>query len=389
MQTESNLFEGYRTYAEVDLSAIRRNGKIAKSCFPEQKILSVLKADAYGHGIRGVLTAYETFSDWYAVATVEEAMQVREGSKKPVLLFGPAPRALQATAALNDITFTVGSVAYAQLLSEEMTLAGLTAKCHLKIDTGLNRSGIRWRDEDTALEQIRKIHSLPGLTFTGTYTHMACPEGDQDWEKEHTALQMERFTACCKAMSAAGISLGIRHCCATGGALVNPKYRLDMVRLGMLPMGMSYSDESVAELGLRPAMTWRSFLAQIESVSPGEPVSYGCTFRTEKPMKIGIVTCGYADGYRRVYSNKSHVLVGGRKVPVVGRIAMDYTMIDLTDIPDACVGMEVIMLGSDGTNRVTALELSAYGESVSGEVTCVISPRVPRIYIDKDVSSNV
>jgi alanine racemase len=154
-----------------------------------------------------------------------------------------------------------------------------------------------------------------------------------------------------------------------------------MVRLGMMPMGMSFSDESVVELRLKPALTWVSFVAQIKNVAEGEPVSYGCTFYADKPMRIGIVTCGYADGYRRAYSNKSHVLVGGKKVSVIGRIAMDYTMIDLTDIEEPFIGMEVIMLGCDGTNMVSAQELSQYGESVSGEVTCVISNRVPRIYI--------
>jgi alanine racemase len=192
---------------------------------------------------------------------------------------------------------------------------------------------------------------------------------------------MRRYKDACETMKNAGLPLGIQHACSTGGALVNPQYRLDMVRLGMLPMGMSYTDESVNSLGLKPAIKWVSFVSQIENVDAGEPISYGCTYRAERNMKIGIVTCGYADGYRRVYSNKSYVLAGGKKVPVVGRIAMDYTMIDLTDLEDARVGMEVILLGSDRKNSVTALELSRHGESVSGEVTCVISDRVPRIYV--------
>lgn len=378
----TDLSKTLRTYAQINLSAIQHNGVIAKKTFPNQKILSVLKADAYGHGISGVLPAYEAFTDWYAVATIDEAMKIRQGSKKPILLFGPIPREKMALAAANDITFTVGSTAYAETLNEEMAKSGLTANCHLKIDTGLNRSGIRWRDPEKSLVEIKSVFSLENLNFTGTYTHLACPEGDQDWEIEHTKLQMRRYNEACSAMRESGLPLGIQHACSTGGALVNPQYRMDMVRLGMLPMGMSYTDESVDELKLKPAMKWVSFVSQIESVSAGDPISYGCTYRAEQDMKIGIVTCGYADGYRRVYSNKSHVLVGGMKVPVVGRIAMDYTMIDLTDVSDATIGMEVIMLGSDGTNRVTALELSQYGESVSGEVTCVISDRVPRIYVE-------
>ena len=378
---KNSLHNQYRTYAAIDLNAICENGKIAKRIFSEQKILSVLKADAYGHGIAGVLPAYETFTDWYAVATIEEALLVRQGSSKPVLLFGPVPEDKMIIAAQKDITFTVGSVDYAFRLSEKMCAEGIQAKCHLKIDTGLNRSGISWRECSTSFEDIVKIHNMKGLLIQGTYTHLACGEGQLDWEIAQTKLQTYRYNQACEAIEHAGLPLGIRHCCSTGGALVNPEYRLDMVRLGMMPMGMSFSDESVVELRLKPALTWVSFVAQIKNVAEGEPVSYGCTFYADKPMRIGIVTCGYADGYRRAYSNKSHVLVGGKKVSVIGRIAMDYTMIDLTDIEEPFIGMEVIMLGCDGTNMVSAQELSQYGESVSGEVTCVISNRVPRIYI--------
>ena len=232
-----------------------------------------MKADAYGHGIAGVLPAYETFTDWYAVATVEEALEIRRGSKKPVLLFGPVPEHQMVLAAQKGLTFTVGSLAYGCRLSAVMAAAGQIANCHLKIDTGLNRSGIRWRENGVALNEIQTLHQCEGIVFTGTYTHLACGEGQESWEIAHTKQQMDRFFAACAAMEQAGLSHGILHCCSTGGALVNPEYRLDMVRLGMLPMGMSYSDESVAELGLIPALTWFSFVAQIESVKKGEPIS--------------------------------------------------------------------------------------------------------------------
>ena len=179
---EQTLYRQYRNYAAVDLAAIRHNGETAKKLFPEQKILSVLKADAYGHGITGVLPAYETFTDWYAVATVEEAQKIRAGSEKPVLLFGPVPENEMLGCALNQFTFTVGSTDYARRLSSAMQAAGVTAQCHLKIDTGLNRSGIRWRDPAASMEEIRQIMALPNLIFTGTYTHLACPEGPLDWE---------------------------------------------------------------------------------------------------------------------------------------------------------------------------------------------------------------
>lgn len=368
-----------RTFARISLDAIRHNGQVCRKTYPGKKILSVLKADAYGHGITGVMPAYETFSDYYAVATVEEGLLVRAQTQKPVLLFGPAPEGQMVLAAENKLTFTVGSREYAARLAAKLEEAGLTADCHLKIETGLNRSGVRWRDPETAMEAIRAIHAHKCLRFTGTYTHFACGEGQLPWELEFTALQYSRLTQAIAAMEAEGLSTGLRHCCSTGGSLAHPEYQLDMVRLGMMPMGMSYSDESVKELGLIPAMKWVSYITQIEELPAGDAVSYGCLFRAEKPMRIGMITCGYADGYRRAYSGKTHVLINGKKARAIGRVAMDCMMLDLTDV-DAKVGDEVILLGTDGVNTISAQELMQYGESVSGEVTAAISPRVKRIY---------
>ena len=371
-----------RTVACVSLKAIRHNGAVAKKLFPQQKILSVLKADCYGHGIDGVMPAYEDFSDHYAVATVEEGLAARAHTEKPVLLFGPVPEAQMTLAAQMGLTFTVGSLEYATRLSGAVQKAGLTATCHTKIETGLNRSGVRWRGPE-GLDTLKAIQALPGLQFTGTYTHFACGEGTEDWELAFTKQQFDRFWEAITAMEAAGLTVGLRHCTSTGGSLMHPEYRLDMVRLGMMPMGMSFSDENADELGLIPAMTWVSWITQIENLPAGEAVSYSCIFRAEHDMRIAMVSCGYADGYRRAYSNKTQVIVGGKKVRVLGRIAMDYMLIDVTDV-DVTVGSPVILLGSDGTNRVSAQDLMQYGESVSGEVTCAISPRVRRIYTDED-----
>lgn len=372
----------YRTIAQVDLAAIRHNGEVIRKTFPDKKILSVLKADAYGHGIKGVLPAYETFSDWYAVATVEEGLVIRENSEKPILLFGPVPENKMVLAAKNKLTFTVGDLQYAKKLQEAFDKSNLIADVQLKIDTGLNRSGVRWRNGEADIKQIIDIVNLRNLHLVGTYTHFACGEGTETFEKEFTGLQFERFQAACSAMESAGISVGLRHCCSTGGAIMHPDYQMDMVRLGMMPLGMSFSEESMEQLKLQPALSWTSYVSQIKHIEPGDAVSYGCTFIANKPMKIGLITCGYADGYRRTYSNKSHVLVGNKKVPVLGRIAMDYLMIDLTDVDNAQCGMPVVLLGENAYHRITALELSQYGESVCGEVTCAISERVPRIYIN-------
>lgn len=372
----------HRTFAQIDLSAIRANGIRIRNAFAGKKILSVLKADAYGHGIEKVLPAYETFSDWYAVATVEEGLAVRDGSDKPILLFGPIPESKMVQAAQSRLTFTVGDWDYACRLNKEMERKSLTAECHLKIDTGLNRSGIRWRDSGS-IEAIRKIFTLNHLDFTGTYTHFACGEGTELWETEFTELQYQRYQDACKAMEVAGLSVGLRHCCSTGGSIVHPEYQMDMVRLGMMPLGMSFSPESVKQYELQPALQWISYVSQIKCIDTGEAVSYGCTFKADKPMRIGLVTCGYADGYHRSYSNRSQVLVSGKRVNVLGRIAMDYLVVDLTEIDGAAPGMQVILLGRDvNGEEISALDLSSWSDSVCGEVTCSISKRVPRIYIN-------
>ena len=244
-----------RTYAKIDLSAIEHNGKQAKLLFPGKKLLSVLKADAYGHGIEGVVPAYETFTDWYAAATVEEGLAIRAQSDKPILLFGAVPEGKLLQAAENRLTFTVGSLPYARLLSRVMAASGRTASCQLKIDTGLNRAGLRWREDEDSLSEILEAYRLPNLNFCGVYTHFACGEGQEEWETAFTELQFSRFQAALRAMENAGLKIGLRHCCSTGGGLVHPEYCLDLVRMGMLPLGMSYSDESVRECDLIPALT--------------------------------------------------------------------------------------------------------------------------------------
>ena len=381
MKNIATYRDHYRTVAVIDRQSIVQNGSIARKTFKEQKIMSVLKANAYGHGIENVLPAYEQFTDSYAVATVEEGLAVRAGSDKPVLVFGPVPTEKMAEAALAHLTLTVGSVAYAERLAKVLSRHGLSCECHLKIETGLNRSGIRFRSSEDALADIKAAHRYPCLRFVGTYTHFACGEGTLGWEAEFSRMQYERFLSACDAMQKEGLPIGIRHAAATGASLVHPEYRLDMVRLGMMPLGMSYSDESVSALGLRPALSWYSFISEVRSIDAGEAVSYGCTYHAASPRRIAVVTCGYADGYRRSYSGRTRVLVGGKYAPVIGRIAMDYCMIDVTEIENVKPGDSVILLGSDGKNFISAQEISERCESVSGEVTCAISPRVRRIVI--------
>lgn len=373
-----------RTWVQIDLGAIHQNYQAISNTFTGVQVMTVLKGNAYGHGIRGILPVCEQHTDAYAVATVEEGLQIRKyGSRKPVLIFGPVPTVQMALAAAEDLTFTVGDLFYAQMLNSQLQAAGLTATCHIKIDTGLNRTGIHWREDtrQNALDHIAKIHAMPCLRVTGTYTHFACPESPDAEDVRFTQSQFDRFQDACNAITQAGLATGLRHCCATGGALAHPEYRLDMVRLGMMVYGQCDTEEHQIQLGLKEALSWKSRLIHVETVASGESVSYGRTYQTEKTAVIGVVSCGYADGYRRSYQSFGCALVGGKKVPVIGRICMDYLLLDLTEVPDPASDMEVVLLGSQKSKTLTTVALAKAADSVCGEVTGAISARVPRYYV--------
>ena len=381
------MHESDRTWAEVSLGAIRRNFEAARRAFAGVSLMTVMKADAYGHGIAGLVSVCEPRTDWYAVATAEEGAAIRRaGGKKPVLIFGPVPQGKLLRAAEDGLTFSVGSVPYARSLSEAVTAAGRTADVHLKLDTGLNRTGVRWREgrEDEALDALLTIASLPGLRVTGTYTHFACPEPGSAEDDAFTRMQATRFHAALDAMASAGLEPGLRHCCATGGAIARPEYRLDMVRLGMMIYGQCDTLPNMRRLELRQAICWKSRVVQTEMLAAGEFVSYGRTFRAERDMRLGVVSCGYADGYRRSYQSWGIVLVCGRRVRTLGRVCMDYLLIDLTDVPEAGTGSEVVLLGRQGPEEITPMEISSAVGSVCGEVTAAISPRVPRYYLAEE-----
>ena len=253
----------------------------------------------------------------------------------------------------------------------------------MKIDTGLNRTGFRWR-EDTAAQTLRELETVCAMdcfTVTGTYSHLACPEPDDPEDDWFTRQQVERYEAACAAMAERGLPVGLRHVASTGGALKHPEYRFDMVRVGMMAYGQCDSVAHAQQYGLIPALCWKAYVTQIEPLKQGEWVSYGRTFRAERDMVLGVVSCGYADGYRRCYQNWGKVLVNGQVVRTLGRVCMDYLLIDLTDVENREVGMEVVLLGRQGDGEISVIELAEAMTSTCGEVTAAIGPRVTRRYI--------
>ena len=409
-----NIEETYgrdRTRAIIDLDAIRNNYAVIRKTFPGQKIMSVLKADAYGHGISGIGAVCDELTDQFAVATVEEGRRLREtGAGKPVLLFGPVPEGRIAEAARLNLTFSVGSFAYAMKLKTVLAAEGLRAECHIKIDTGFNRTGFRFRESgapedrpgraesfapsssELVIRQILMIGQMPELKITGIYTHLPVPESEFGEDVEFTDLQLKRFREAVRRLKEAGLDPGLTHALSTGGALARTKDVFDMVRVGMMVYGQCDTAEHYRELGLRQAMTWSADLIDVVDIAEGETVGYGRTFTAQRPTVLGVVSAGYADGYRRNYQGLT-VLCGGKRVPIVGRICMDFLMIDLTEVEDPGPGMEVLLLGSmeteEGREEITAIDIADARESTCGEVTAAINERVPRYYRSSKPEENV
>jgi len=400
MNITADTYQRDRTRVIIDLGAIRHNYEMIRKAFPGVLIMSVLKADAYGHGISGIAAGCDQYTDQFAVATVEEGRRIREaGAKKPVLLLGPVPEGRITEAAKLGLAFSVGSLAYALRLKTELEKEGLQADIHIKIDTGFNRTGFRFREagdggrpegsfvpteDELMMQQLKLLFQIPQLKVKGIYTHLPVPESDFQEDVAFTDLQLARFGRVIERLKEAGLDPGVVHALSTGGALARPGDLFDMVRIGMMIYGQCDSLQNARKLGLRQAMQWSSQLVAVEEVAEGESVGYGRTFIADRPLILGVVSVGYADGYRRNYQGLE-VLCGGKKVPVIGRICMDFLMIDLTEVDEPEVGMQVVLLGSmegeDGERlEITAIEIAAAADSTCGEVTAAISPRVPRYY---------
>ncbi len=372
-----------RTHAEVNVSDIEWNLRQGREQLHEGcLVMAVLKGDAYGHGIEKTVVACEQVTDWYGVATLEEAVRIRNtGSEKPILIFGFVE--MEDVEQVTDLRLTLSapSVSYAEQLNLEAGKLGRKLEIHIKADTGMNRTGIRCRDMEGAVKEAEVILQCEYLQVTGIYTHFACPESKRETDERFTEEQFRKFVEFCGCLEQKGYSLGLKHSASSAAGLLHPETQLDLVRFGMLTYGQGCSEDYVKQYRLRPALTWVSRIVQMGTVEAGESISYGRTFVAERHMRIAVVSVGFGDGYQRQCSNKTEVLICGKRAKVLGKVCMDYLIADVSDIPEAAVGTEVVLLGRDGEEWISANELSEKIENVSGGITCQILPRVPRIYV--------
>ncbi len=375
-----------RTWAEVDIDAIKHNFDVIRQtvCSGVQ-IMCVIKADAYGHGAVFLGKLYEKMgASRLAVSNIEEAMQLRDnGIKLPILILGFTPPDMADVLAVNNISQAVFSEEYASELSENALSAGVNVKIHIKTDTGMSRIGFMYqniaRDKDS-VDQIERVCRLPNLVSEGIFTHFALSdEGDEG--KEPTLHQLECFSDIVEKLKDRGINFKVVHCSNSGAISDYKDSYYDCVRAGIILYGLSPSSKIGNRLDLQPAMQIKSVIAQIKTVEPNTPLSYGGTFVTNKRTRVATVPVGYADGYTRSLGNRAFMTVHGQKAPVIGRVCMDQLMLDISDIDGVKVGDEITVIGDGKNNTFSFDDMAKMTGTINYELICLVGKRVPRVYI--------
>ena len=372
-----------RTWAEVDLSAARNNFEAVRALAGDAKLCCVVKANAYGHGAVKLGKLYESMgADFLAVATVEEALQLRNADiQTPILVMGYTDPALAPLLSLHHISQCVFSEDYGNALAKHAEAAGVRVKIHIKFDTGMGRIGFWSRGgEDDQLEGALRICRLDALLVEGAFTHFASADGGNG-SVAYTERQFEAFCRAVDHLTANGVSIPIRHCANSAALIDFPHMRLDMVRAGLVLYGLLPSDQPTHKLPLLPLLELKTIIDHIKPVKAGMSISYGREFVADRDMLVATLPIGYADGLLRANSRSlMRVEVAGAAAPIIGRICMDQCMIDITGIGGVAVGSTVTVYGHDPFNTVN--RVAAANKTINYEILCSIGARVPRVYIE-------
>ena len=360
----------------IDLDAISHNIDAVreKAGVP---VMAVIKADAYGHGAVPIARLLRSKCAFFGVSSMLEALELRRaGIDNSILILGHTPPAAFPEAVRQGIRPAIFRYEDAVALSRAAADAGIIAPFHFALDTGMSRIGFQ-ATEDSA-DICAKIAALPGLRAEGLFSHFATADCADLTRSRRQAALFDTFDAMLRIR---GVEIPIRHLDNSAG-LMNFPCRYEMVRSGIVTYGMYPSEEvSPALLQLEPALQWVSRITHLKLLEPGREISYGGTFVTTRPTRVATIPVGYADGYRRSLSGKFHVLIRGRKAPILGRVCMDQMMVDVTDIPDVALDDPVTLVGRSGNARITVEQIAAAADSFNYEFVCGISRRVPRFYI--------
>lgn len=362
-----------RAWMEIDLDVIESNYRALAAQMSPSGIMAVVKADGYGLGALPLSKALEKAGcRQFAVACMEEAVELRQGGvTAPILLLGPCPQDFVRQAAESDIMLPVVNLSQGEKYSQEARRAGVTLRVHIKTDVGLSRFGLPLYDRQSALRDAEAIFQLPGLHVEGVFTQytVADPPSGDPFNRAQIAL----FEDFCRELRQKGHRFSM-HSAASDFATMYPESRGDFVRIAALLLGLS--DQSP-----QPSVSLRARVYQIKDLPAAFPVGYGPTYHTLRPTRLAVVPLGYADGLSRRFQKPLRLMVHGQWAPVIGKICMDYLMLDITDIPGVEEGDVVTLFGQDGGLSLQAYELAADMPGTVGEVTSIIPSRVPRLYI--------
>ena len=356
----------------VDLAVLRRNLQLIRQSLPEEtRLLAVVKADAYGHGMVQVAReALAVGASYLAVALVEEGVKLRQsGIDAPVLVLGATSYEEALTGAAHGLTLTICDADMVRGVERAACAAGRDAAVHLKIDSGMSRIGARTEEDVRGV--LDALAACPHVKLTGVFTHFADADG-QDMAFTHRQL------ACFRRLIAPLPEGILRHCANSAAIHRLPEAAMDMVRAGISMYGYPPVE---TDMPLEPFMDWRTRVTYVKDIRPGDTVSYGRTFEADRPMRVATLACGYGDGYHRAASGKAEVLIRGKRARVLGRICMDQMMADVTDIPGVVPGDVVTLMGRDGEERITAEDIARWAGTISYEVLLAATGRVPREWI--------
>ncbi|MEO6991012.1 MAG: alanine racemase [Candidatus Baltobacteraceae bacterium] len=370
-------------HIEVDCGAIRRNVARLSALVAPARLVPVIKANAYGHGLAAVGQALAGDIGLLAVYRVEEAATLRAaGVATPILILGPIPARDLPLAHECDAAIALWDRgAYAADAARVARARGRPFAIHAKVDTGVTRLGL---DAPLAAAAIANFLDEPALALLGTFTHLAAAE---ELESAYTLEQLTRFESALAPLDERLRARGVvRHAAASAAAMLYPQSRLDLVRAGIAIYGIWPSPQTRAALAepleLEPALTWRSELVFVRDVAAGTPVGYGCTYRTPRAARIGVLPIGYAEGVSRALSNRGTVLVRGTRAPIVGRVCMNVTMIDVSEVPGAAPGDPVTLLGRDGDERIDAEDWGQWAHTIGYEIVARLPSEIPRTFVD-------
>ena len=383
-----------RTWAEISLNAIEHNYNVIRNKVADDtKVCCVIKADGYGHGAVELSQIYEKLgADFFAVSNIDEGIEIRKsGSKLPIVILGYTPVSEAENLAEYDISQAVFSLEYAKELSEKCVEEDCICKMHIKVDSGMSRIGFMCQEfprDEYSIEEICEACCLPNLEVEGLFTHFCVSDEDAEG-REFTNKQYENFIHVRDSLKKRGVDISVVHCSNSGAIEDYPETCCDMVRAGIILYGLAPSSKLADRLDLVPAMTLKTVVAFVKEVQKGATISYGRTFTADRKMKIATVPIGYADGFIRQNAKDGYMMVNGKKAKIVGRICMDQTMLDVTDIEDVKTGDEVVVFGTGENCEPTADSLAENTGTINYETVCLVGKRVPRIYIKDGKIENV